>query len=322
MGIESLVTQVSQSSPVTCSPSVPSKSTVNVSSTNKDTGLHIIPSVPSTDAVNMDFPWYRRLCCFMGVNRPSRGSSSAPMPLPHIPSPTVNKSDDSDNETPTHNGSIPTSATVTAEESIQTENNSIVSELETEETSYLLPPLNPSAPYKPCLVLDLDETLVHSSFKPIPDPDFVLSIELEGQTYNVYVRKRPGVDEFMTWCAERFEIVIFTASLAKYANPLLDILDPHKTISHRLFRESCVQHYGNYVKDMTMLGRKIEHSIIVDNSPFSYMFQPENAIPILSWFNDYSDRHLYTLLPLLEELSTCQSALPVLERWKKENNIE
>lgn len=98
-----------------------------------------------------------------------------------------------------------------------------------------------------CLVLDLDETLVHSSFKPIPDPSFVLDIELDGVTHKVFVRKRPGVDYFLKYVAKSFEVVIFTASLAKYADPLLDILDTEKVISARLFRESCVQHYGNYV---------------------------------------------------------------------------
>jgi len=155
---------------------------------------------------------------------------------------------------------------------------------------------------KKTLVLDLDETLVHSSFTYIPDADFIIEIELDGAVYKVYVRKRPGVDEFMKAVGEKFEVVIFTASLAKYADPLLDILDKDKVVSKRLFREACVQHYGNYVKDLSLLGRKLEHSIIVDNSPFSYMFQPDNAIPITSWFNDKSDTQLYELLPFLDRL--------------------
>ena len=36
-----------------------------------------------------------------------------------------------------------------------------------------------------------------------------------------------------------YEIVVFTASLSKYANPLLDLLDIHKVINWRLFREHC-----------------------------------------------------------------------------------
>jgi len=50
---------------------------------------------------------------------------------------------------------------------------------------------------KKCLVLDLDETLVHSSFKPLPNPDFIIPVEIEGHLLDVYVIKRPHVDEFM-----------------------------------------------------------------------------------------------------------------------------
>lgn len=170
-------------------------------------------------------------------------------------------------------------------------------------SQYLLPPNPPELRKRKCLVLDLDETLVHSSFKPIPNPDFVISIELEGVIHKVYVRKRPGVDAFLQHCGQRFEVVVFTASLAKYADPLLDILDKDKNVHARLFREACVQHYGNYVKDLTHLGRPLEHSVIIDNSPFSYMFQPDNAIPVTSWFNDRNDRELYTLMPILDKLA-------------------
>ena len=37
------------------------------------------------------------------------------------------------------------------------------------------------------LVLDLDETLVHSSFTPIEAPDLILPVEIEGSICNVYV---------------------------------------------------------------------------------------------------------------------------------------
>ena len=70
---------------------------------------------------------------------------------------------------------------------------------------------------KKTLVLDLDETLVHSSFKPIPNPDYIIPVEIEGKIVDVYVLKRPWLDHFMAAIAGRFEIVIFTASLSKYA---------------------------------------------------------------------------------------------------------
>jgi len=155
---------------------------------------------------------------------------------------------------------------------------------------------------KKCLVLDLDETLVHSSFKPV-ECDFVVHVEIEEQIYQVYVAKRPYVDEFMKRCGELFETVVFTASLAKYADPVLDLLDIHKVVDWRLFRESCSPYKGSYVKDMGRMGRDIDTITIIDNSPHSFLFNPENAIPCESWFSDKKDRELLELIPKLEQLA-------------------
>ena len=125
-----------------------------------------------------------------------------------------------------------------------------------------------------CLVLDLDETLVHSSFRAVPNPDYILPVDIEGTTHSVFVCKRPGCDEFLRRCGELYEVVIFTASLSKYADPLLDLLDTSNVIRARLFREACVYHEGTFVKDLSLLGRDPTDVIIVDNSPASYMFQP------------------------------------------------
>jgi len=197
---------------------------------------------------------------------------------------------------------------------IQSEKPAAEEEEEIQDPQWLLPRQTPELRGKKTLVLDLDETLVHSSFKPINDADFTIDIELDGMIHKVYVRKRPGVDEFMIDVGKKWEVVIFTASLAKYADPLLDVLDPQKVINARLFRESCVQHYGNYVKDLSLLGRRLEDSVIVDNSPFSYMFQPDNAIPIISWFSDRSDNQLYELMPFLDSLLNIDDVSTVLQK--------
>lgn len=34
--------------------------------------------------------------------------------------------------------------------------------------------------------------------------------------------------------------MVFTASLSKYASPLLDMLDSTRAVKHRLYREACV----------------------------------------------------------------------------------
>jgi len=170
---------------------------------------------------------------------------------------------------------------------------------ETEENNWLLHPIHPSDKGRKCLVLDLDETLVHSNFQP-SDCSFSLPIELDGVEYQVYVLKRPFVDEFITECAKLYELVVFTASLSEYANPVIDTLDKKGLIKHRLFRESCVFHENQvYVKDLSRLGRNIKDCIIIDNSPFSYLFDPTNAIGCTSWFGDEQDTELRDLLPVL-----------------------
>jgi len=167
---------------------------------------------------------------------------------------------------------------------------------------HLLPPQRDDKKGKKCLVIDLDETLVHSSFKPV-ECDFVVPVEIEDNIYKVYVAKRPYVDEFMKSCGSLFETVIFTASLAKYADPVLDLLDIHKVVDWRLFRESCSPYKGSYVKDMGRMGRDIDSIMIIDNSPHSYLFNPQNAIPCESWFSDKNDRELLDLIPKLEQLA-------------------
>jgi len=231
--------------------------------------------------------FWASLCCCCSSSQPSTTTTTT----------TVAPSSSDPTPPPQSNSTSPTPVTITA----QTQ-------------KFLLAPLPPEDVNKKTLVLDLDETLVHSSFKPIPDPDFVMSIELENVIHKVYVRKRPGVDNFLRVVGEKFEVVVFTASLAKYADPLLDILDRGRLVKKRLFREACVQHYGNYVKDLSHLGRPLTNVIIIDNSPFSYMFQPDNAIPITSWFNDKADRQLYDLLPFLEQLMYVDDVCTLLQR--------
>lgn len=177
---------------------------------------------------------------------------------------------------------------------------------------HLLPQVRQSDSHKKCMVIDLDETLVHSSFKPIANADFIVPVEIDGTVHQVYVLKRPHVDTFLKKMGELYECVLFTASLATYADPVADLLDECGVFRARLFRESCVYHRGNYVKDLNKLGRDLQKIVIVDNSPASYIFHPDNAVPVKSWFDDVTDSELLDLIPLFEKLSKVDSVYSVL----------
>ncbi|KAK8502337.1 hypothetical protein V6N12_002053 [Hibiscus sabdariffa] len=133
------------------------------------------------------------------------------------------------------------------------------------------------------IVLDLDETLVHSSPDPPPKIyDFMIKPNIYRVGMNFYVLKRPGVDEFLEAISKKYEVVVFTAGLEPYASLLLDILDPKGLISHRLYRDSCKQ-----------------SDPILDN-PRSYSLQPANGIPIKRFEDDMEDRELQKLRVFFE----------------------
>eukprot|EP00667_Euglena_gracilis_P015085 EG_transcript_15687 len=181
----------------------------------------------------------------------------------------------------------------------------------------LLPPVEDRFSSRICLVLDLDETLVHSSFKPVTVPDLVIPVEIKGNIHQVYVRKRPCLEEFMKRVSQLFEVVVFTASLAEYADPLMDELDVDgHLVQHRLFREHCSNTNGLFVKDLSLLGRPLQRIVIIDNSPTSFLFQPRNSIQCTSWFDDMTDTELMDLLPVLEDLAVCNNVYEVLDTFR------
>ncbi|KAK1876447.1 Carboxy-terminal domain RNA polymerase II polypeptide A small phosphatase 1 [Dissostichus eleginoides] len=182
------------------------------------------------------------------------------------------------------------------------------------------PPVNNNAP------LLVEENGTVSKNQPVNNADFIIPVEIDGTVHQVYVLKRPHVDEFLKRMGELFECVLFTASLAKVRNtallptaaqlrrPRLRPAGQRGAFRSRLFRESCVFYRGNYVKDLSRLGRDLNKVIIVDNSPASYIFHPDNAVPVASWFDDMSDTELLDLLPFFERLSKVDNVYTVLKQ--------
>jgi Dullard-like phosphatase family protein len=177
------------------------------------------------------------------------------------------------------------------------------------------PGMLPAHPFsnRPLLVLDMDETLLHASVTPVEhDVSFVVHMD-GGNKVPIYVKFRPFYEEFLRIVATKFEVCVFTASIPRYANQVLDYIDPSgRLIHHRLFRQHCTEVNGTYVKDLGAMGRPLERVAIVDNSPVAYGFHPENAIPIVSWYDCPQDRALVELLPMLDRLAFAPDVYPTL----------
>ena len=137
-----------------------------------------------------------------------------------------------------------------------------------------------------CLVLDLDETLVHY---------------FEDET-EAYVKVRMGTEKFIKELSAYCEICIFTASTKYYADTVINGLGNHDLIDHRLYRQHTNMNGGVNIKDLSKLGRNLEKIIIVDNIEENYQLQPNNGINISDFEGDENDNELEFLLEDLLEI--------------------
>ena len=165
---------------------------------------------------------------------------------------------------------------------------------------------------KKILILDLDETLVHSSFYPFnsddetdTNSDIFFTILFNNKYYDVYVLLRPYFHQFLEKMSKLFDIYIFTASIKEYAEPLLIKLDKKNLIKKKLFRENCTLSEDNkYIKDLNTLNENLKNVILLDNNPNSFRYNKCNGIPIKTWHFDQKDKELIKLIPFLNFLST------------------
>lgn len=150
------------------------------------------------------------------------------------------------------------------------------------------------------LVLDLDETLIHSSFYQPTSFDFTVNIVFQGYPYDIYVKKRPGVDRFLETLNQRFNIYIFTASLEEYSLPVIKALIHDFPEEKVLSRKHCKCMNGSFIKDLSIFKCDLSQILIVDNSTVSYCLQPQNGITISTWTGDDCDSELNErILPIL-----------------------
>ena len=98
--------------------------------------------------------------------------------------------------------------------------------------------------------------------------------------------------------------MVFTASHSCYANVVIDYLDPSgQYIQHRLYREHCLPTSGMNVKDLRIINRDMRSMVLVDNAAYSYVYQLDNAIPIIPYYSGKQDYELKALEKYLKSLA-------------------
>ena len=89
----------------------------------------------------------------------------------------------------------------------------------------MMPPLT--------LVLSLEDLLVHSEWTT---------------KHGWRTAKRPGVDYFLRYLSQYYELVIFTSAKSMDADPIIRKLDPYRIVMWPLFREATRYEGGDYIK--------------------------------------------------------------------------
>ena len=154
----------------------------------------------------------------------------------------------------------------------------------------------PTAPYirtnmkkNFCLVLDLDETILHTMNLPFQN----------------YFLLRPGVIGFLEEISKLYEIIIFTSSPKSYADPLLNKIDiDNKYFSHRLYKEHVIFEKGKSVKNLNLIGRDLNKIIFVDNMKCNAKYNLKNLYLISSWTQNINDEELIKLQMKLKYIAT------------------
>ncbi|ODV96868.1 hypothetical protein PACTADRAFT_39618 [Pachysolen tannophilus NRRL Y-2460] len=206
------------------------------------------------------------------------------------------------------------------------------------------------------LILDLDETLIHSlsphnSSVYSKSKGKMIEIKLNNQLATLYyIYKRPFVDEFLNIVRNWYDLICFTASIKEYADPVINFLEEdfignrgkknfkdnnangtiglneNLLFQRRYYRNHCKWEQGvGYIKDLSILTEmKLDPSkiIIIDNSPISYSLNRENGIMIEGWINDPNDLELMNLLPLLNSLRFTSDVRAILSLKDGDNSFE
>ena len=148
-------------------------------------------------------------------------------------------------------------------------NEQFVSVVESEE-EWKLPPRNEK--YSFTVVLDLDETLLHSIVLE-HDQEFAITENIDFQfvigPWRYIVTLRPRLDAFLKWASGVFELIVYTAGSDEYAKEISRRVDPEgKYFSHILSRKHCIKnpHSEGIQKDLSILNRSLDRLVLVDNS--------------------------------------------------------
>jgi Dullard-like phosphatase family protein len=154
---------------------------------------------------------------------------------------------------------------------------------------------------RPALVLDLDDTLIATTFIRPSTENFAIRVRRR----QFFAKPRPGLLSFIKTVSQEYDLFFFTASTREYGDQIIDVISPETPHERRFFRDSCSPCCGYPVKDLKLVGRPLNRVLLVDDLEGSALMQPGNLVRVSPWQGtDEGDNVLLgQLLPILQEIA-------------------
>lgn len=163
---------------------------------------------------------------------------------------------------------------------------------------------------RPLIILDLDETLIHStvSRSRVPHPDFVID--------GLHVKIRPHALDLLKVCFDHFDVGVWTSSAWDYAQVVVKGVFP-KAYAERLkfvwAREHCIREFDEVLKEELWAKHlsRVEQEIgygqdwvyLIDDSPEKFRGTPGKIIRVKPFFGDEGDIELLELAGYLARVA-------------------
>jgi TFIIF-interacting CTD phosphatase-like protein len=155
------------------------------------------------------------------------------------------------------------------------------------------------------LVLDLDSTLIWTDFREFPLFDTILDLPDRDL---IWLKKRPFLKTFFDYCFTNYDVAVWSAGAADYVDAVCEYLFPDRHLIFIFSHERCTHHKGLILKKLAKIWR-VKHwpyyrsnTLILDDTPETYLQNYGNAIPIRSYLGQEVDRELLRVISLLKRL--------------------
>lgn len=167
---------------------------------------------------------------------------------------------------------------------------------------------------KPLIILDIDETLIHTENVPLEyENHYAYDFKFKGLGKSFYyTKKRPFLEQFLKYVFENFDVSIWTAAGDEYALEILKGINIDKSkLKFFYTQENCTiklsYDYSDYygVKNLNKLKKKgydLNRVLIVDDKSETAVNNYSNLIQVKPFTDDLDDSELLKLISYLETI--------------------